>query len=666
MFLLRAVSYLLTFTANYLKSMKIRLLIWVSALFGLLSCSSPEREQLETALVFAGSNRAELEKVFEHYKDAPLKLQAAIYLIENMPLYYTYKGSDLDSLYIALGQYADSGICDKHLEYLKQFPYRNLFKEYDAKVITSDYLIENIEYSFKVWNETPWGKYLSFDNFCEFILPYRIKDEPLTHWKKDFYHRFKPALDSLYQGTDVVEATSCLSNYAANLHWKYQNELTGPHLSAQFLLERQIGDCTNIADFGCYMLRSLGIPVGIDTYLWSPVSHVSHAWNVVLDTTGHTIPFNFEVRKLKRGERFGYRYGKVYRHTYALQKDRFEAVLQNKKFGMALANVCLKDVSSSYFPSNEVIVDCELIADRKKGHSVWMATFNRRGWFPIGEGSYKEGKATFRDIEEGLIYMTLYEQDGKLKEAGFPFKIDKASGCLVYYRPSAESCRMNVTRKWPLQGGILSYIQRMAYGRFEGANRKDFSDAKVLLQLRDYPRRMFSDVKIRDTSQYRYVRYISADWHTGDIAEVSWYADTLGQVRLQGELMSTLPYGGDRTSGKKAMDDDPLTFFTSSEKPGWVGLDLNTPRQIGSVRYTPRNDDNFIRVGDKYELFYFSADGWKSLGIKVAEESKLIYDNVPIHALYWLRDLTRGSEEQVFTYYDNKQIFTEGYWNLLF
>ena len=78
------------------------------------------------------------------------------------------------------------------------------------------------------------------------------------------------------------------------------------------------------------------------------------------------------------------------------------------------------------------------------------------------------------------------------------------------------------------------------------------------------------------------------------------------------------------------------------------------------------NMPRFVRVGDKYELFYFSADGWKSLGVKVAEEPKLIYNNVPSHALYWLRDLTRGNEEQVFTYYDNKQIFTEGYWNLLF
>lgn len=647
--------------------MKTRLFIYVCILLSLLSCSSSEKGELETALVFAGSNRPELEKVLAHYKNDSLKLKAATYLIESMPLYYTYKGRDLDSLHLALRQYADSNSYDKHLEYLKRFPYGNLIKEYDAKVITSEYLIENIEYSFKVWNESPWGKHISFNNFCEFILPYRIKNEPLTHWKKDFYHRFKPVLDSLYQGTDVVEATSCLSNYASSLHWKYQNELIGPRLSAQLLLELQLGDCTSIADFGCYILRSVGIPTAIDTYLWSPVSHVSHVWNVVLDTTGYTIPFNFEVQELKRSDQFGYRKGKVYRHTYALQKDRLEAVLQNKKLRMALADICLKDVSSSYFPSNENTVDCELIKDKEEEHSVWMAVFNKRGWFPIGEGSYKDGKATFKDIEEGLIYMTLYAQNGKLKEASFPFKIDKESGSMLYYRPKADSCQMTVTRKWPLQGGIISYIQRMGYGRFEAANKKDFSDAKVLLQLRNYPRKMFNRVKIKDSAKYRYVRYISADWFPGDIAEVAWYADSVGQVKLQGELMSTPPYEGNQaTSAKSAMDDDPLTFFTSSEQPGWIGLDLNTPRQIGSISYTPRNDDNFVRVGDKYELFYFSADGWKSLGVKVAEESKLIYDNAPSHALYWLRDLTRGNEEQVFTYNDNKQIFTEGYWNLLF
>lgn len=647
--------------------MKTRLFICVCILLNLFSCSSYEKERLEAALVFADDNRPELEKVLTYYEGDSLKLKAAVYLIENMPLYYTYKGKDLDSLHVALKQYADSEIYDKHLEYLKHFPYKNLSKEYDAKVITSEYLIENIEYSFKVWHEAPWGKYISFDNFCEFILPYRIKDEPLTHWKRDFYHRFKPVLDSLYQGTDVVEATSRLSNYAANLHWKYQNELSGPHLSAQHLLELQLGECANIADFGCYMMRSVGIPVAIDTYLWSPVAHVAHVWNAVLDTTGYTIPFNWGVRSLKRTKRSNDRAGKVYRHTYALQEERLEAVLHGKEFKMSLADICLKDVSSSYFPSNKITVDCELIKDGKGKHTVWVAIFNKRSWFPIGEGSYKNGQATFNDMEEGLIYMPLYAKDGKLKEAGFPFKIDKESGCLLYYRPKADSCQMTVTRKWPLRGGIRTYIQRMAYGRFEGANRKDFSDAKVLLQLKDYPRKMFNEVKIKDSSNYRYVRYISADWLPGDIAEVAWYADTLGQIKLQGKVMSTLPYRtGRKTIAENAMDGNPLTFFSSSEKPGWVGLDLGTSKQIGNIRYTPRNDDNFVRVGDKYELFYFSADGWKSLGVRTAEEPKLVYDNVPSHALYWLRDLTRGNEEQVFTYYDNKQIFIEGYWNLLF
>lgn len=42
-------------------------------LFSLLSCSSSEKEQLETALVFADTNRAELEKVLEYYKNDSLE-----------------------------------------------------------------------------------------------------------------------------------------------------------------------------------------------------------------------------------------------------------------------------------------------------------------------------------------------------------------------------------------------------------------------------------------------------------------------------------------------------------------------------------------------------------------------------------------------------------------
>ncbi|WP_232751843.1 hypothetical protein [Capnocytophaga sp. H2931] len=83
----------------------------------------------------------------------------------------------------------------------------------DIKEIKAEMLIENIDYAFKVWQEKPWNKHLSFDDFCELILPYCIAEEPLTNCCKAYYEKYNPILDSLYKGTDVVEACNILSDY---------------------------------------------------------------------------------------------------------------------------------------------------------------------------------------------------------------------------------------------------------------------------------------------------------------------------------------------------------------------------------------------------------------------------------------------------------------------
>ena len=64
----------------------------------------------------------------------------------------------------------------------------------------------------------------------------------------------------------------------------------------------------------------------------------------------------------------------------------------------------------------------------------------------------------------------------------------------------------------------------------------------------------------------------------------------------------------------------------------------------------PRNDGNGIYPGDKYELFYFDKDGWTSLGQQVTTEPFLDYLNVPDNALLWLRNLSNGVEERIFTW----------------
>lgn len=47
-------------------------------------------------------------------------------------------------------------------------------------------MVNHIEWAFKVWREQPWGKNVDFETFREYILPYRIGDEPLSFGAKKF------------------------------------------------------------------------------------------------------------------------------------------------------------------------------------------------------------------------------------------------------------------------------------------------------------------------------------------------------------------------------------------------------------------------------------------------------------------------------------------------
>lgn len=639
----------------------------LSVLFLLLqitfySCNSlPVKEnRLEEALMFAGDNRDELEKVLSHYHADSLKLQAAIFLIENMPYYYTYKGKVLDSLYVVLMQVCDSGRYDKdRFSYLSPFPYSQLTKEYDSRIIKADYLIENIDYSFKVWRERPWGEYISFADFCEFILPYRIKNEPLTHWKRTFYDHYTPILDSLYNGTDVVEACTALNHYLISKQWNYFAEINDPHLPADFLIDKRVGDCRDVTDRAIYVMRSVGIPIARDSYFYSPARRNGHAWNALLDTTGLSVSFFDTDFDPERGKQVSYVIGKVYRHCYAFQQERTLPLKKGFKIPSPLNNFFLKDVSSEYFPTAPFYVDCDYIKDSSE-RPVWLGIFSTRGWIPIGEGEYKDGRACFQHAAEAdLFYATLYDDGtGNLRPAGPAFKIDPETGIVLHFRPSGDSTRLVLRRKYPLAKRQQDFLDCMRNGRFEASNSAKFHQVDTLYTVKRMPEGKYYKIDIDNPKKYRYVRYISDSIHRGDIAELAWYENQKDGKPLQGKLLGTPPLeSGTETAPANAFDEDLLTYFSSSIRPGWVGLDLGSPKTINRIVYMPRNDDNFIHIGDTYELFYHTANGWKSLGQQIAESDELVYTNAPERALFWLRNLTRGREEQIFSYYGGKQHF---------
>lgn len=85
-------------------------------------------------------------------------------------------------------------------------------------------------------------------------------------------------------------------------------------------------------------------------------------------------------------------------------------------------------------------------------------------------------------------------------------------------------------------------------------------------------------------------------------------------------------------------------------------IDTKLHQKMVLDRKYPEDESNLIEVGDSYELFYWDKE-WRSLGIQKAHQNLLTYDRVPKNTVYWLRDLSKGKQERIFTYEKNKQVW---------
>lgn len=353
-------------------------------LFFITACTH-NKTSLEISLEFAGDNRNEVEKVLQHYstslKDS-LKLKAALFLIENMRYYYSLRNEKLELFkkQIYLLSIENKWTPKQSFDYLQnKYGRLNLYnskKEYDLHVITSDYLIKNIEYAFKVWENAPWSERISFDDFCEEILPYRIGDEPLEEWRDNYLKYLRPIVDTFKYNTDPLKVYTLLMDTVLKTKWLFDQELYLPHLGANILLNNHYGYCRDMCDFGVYIMRSIGLPGGTDMIVQhADDSYGVHMWNYIRDSIGKPIDVDMIVanEKIYRERKKG----RVYRICYAMQE--FNKTLmypQNKDVSKWLYNSFIKDASKFYFPPNKIVISTEkYIGDDSV---VYLGVFNNK------------------------------------------------------------------------------------------------------------------------------------------------------------------------------------------------------------------------------------------------------------------------------------------------
>ena len=627
----------------------------------LTSCleTSSDEARLEHALEFAGDNRNELERVISHYDKDPEKQEAAKFLIRNMPRWYSYEGWQLDSIKPVLSYIANTPnvkvMTKEQRNKWRVFSVNELKKVYDCHVITSDYLIKNIDRAFFDWKNRPWNRTLSFTDFCEYLLPYRIGNEPLSDWRPVYEHHYAKLLDSLYHGNDVLEACKIVNRELLRQGVKYNSEFSLPHIEAVFLLNNRIGYCRENCDLTIYAMRASGIPVARDFFIVSPDYQHSHQWVVLRDTTGQTLPFGFGGMVPRRNIRQsdGRKKGKVYRFCYAIQPDHVSITSKRKVVPLTMADAHIKDVTAEYFGQNSVNVPIDTLLD-----NIYLGVFTTSGWQAVDYGERKVRNAVFHNIEPGVIYQPLvYNGGNNCQPAGFPFLFAADGKNTNILEPKAKTWHeVSLRRKMSLVQRIGKRLYEGIIGtRIEADNTPYFTTPHLLYEFCDTL--CYCNVKIHphdNGKTYRYLRYTTTDGKPINFADISVYEDTLCQHEISMDLTTPVPA---RYNPQYMNDHDMMTAFSGPDDCTSIVFRLSKPTRIGCIDFYPQNDANFILPGDTYELFYQNGtNGWVSLGRKIATGETVDF-LAPDNVLLWLRDITQGKEEQVFIYENGRQYF---------
>ncbi len=402
-----------------------------------------QERTVEYTLQLAGENRPELEKVLQHYRNDSLKYLAAEFLIGNMAdcseeRWLPYRNKQADSIFsLSLFenqdeafQYMDSLHIGFHLQ--KTVP--------DYKSIHSSFLINHIDRAFALW-ERDDNRYLSFNNFKETLLPYRVDKEKLENSSEFVLSKYDSLLSSL-EYTDKLQACINLNNQLKKeIKWNSRMNLFPGSLSCDEMNQLKTGHCDHLTNYGLKVFRAAGIAVGRDFVSAWGDNDAGHSWNVLFlkdklipfagcgDNPGE-FPFFWRAPKVSR-KTFQYQHGGIWAY-----KSRQQEVPEE------LSDHYHIDVTSQYYETVDIEVPLKHKPNRKE-NCAFLCVYNRSHWQPVdwGKIDHEKQTATFTNINDSLLYCVMYYNWMQLKPATAPFWVASADS-LHFFEPEEKRIKL--------------------------------------------------------------------------------------------------------------------------------------------------------------------------------------------------------------------------------
>lgn len=180
------------------------------------------------------------------------------------------------------------------MEYLVRY-----MPEPDLKTLDADFLLENVDYAYRAWRESPWHAEVPQEIFLNDLLPYANINERRDRWRKDFYERFRPWIADAKSASEAAAILNQKLFPAVNV--RYSTKRPKADQSPYESIDAGLASCTGLSILLIDACRAVGIParfVGIP--LWTDRSG-NHSWVEVWDRgwqfTGAAEPTGDELNK---------------------------------------------------------------------------------------------------------------------------------------------------------------------------------------------------------------------------------------------------------------------------------------------------------------------------------------------------------------------------------
>ncbi len=614
----------------------------------------------------------EMGKVLNYYRDSmpnPLKYKAALFIIENMDVHFTTCGEAIDEYYL----YMDSifklpiqsdafynSCYDTAVVRYGDDMERQLIKLPDSASVTAEYLIANIDSAFRMWN-VKWSSKCSFEHFCNYVLPYRIENEPISRWREKYMLQGMPKIkhlqNSQYNYSYIYGAYTVLNRGIHAAVYYPQGFI--PDFPVTKLDSIRVGTCRMFTDLNISRFRAMGIPVTKDFVPQWGNRSMGHEWVVLLPNQKQGFPFgpNEHLSDHFFG-REDHIMAKCFRRMYAKQKELLPLTNSGEPVPPLFESPTLMDVTDTYTPTTDATVRLFNTPAVKDSKYLYAAVFDNRDWQIVHWGKRRGQQVTFDRLGRKVVYLPVaYTRHGESVPAGHPFIVAENGTVQPLIADTVYRQTVRLTRKYRFTYWLKELCRRTEGGRFQVANREDFSDSVTIATIGRVKESRFHTLSTTCDTTYRYFRYLSPKGSYGNMAEVEMY-DSLGQrpavKRMFGERWAT-----PGCNLEKVFDGDVLTCYNRQfPDDSWAAVEFEEPQHISEVRFLPRNDDNFIREGEQYELYYWDGRRFASIARMEGNREGVLYvDNVPTNALLLLRNHTKGKEERIFTYENGEQVW---------